>query len=169
MDLHTARMDPITQRTGPSVGDARAKGEKFVSDQLVVFVLGGERYGVPIDQVQEIIRYSKTRSVASDDPRTHGVINLRSRIIPVLDLSSTLGVHSSEGTAGNIVIVETGAATFGILVDEVDEVLSVSAEQVDELPNAAGCRGRIAKTDDALIVILDLDSLGLSDGAALAA
>ena len=90
-------------------------------------------------------------------------------IIPVLDLSSTLGVYSSEGTAGNIVIVETGAATFGILVDEVDEVLSVSAEQVDELPNAAGCRGRIAKTDDALIVILDLDSLGLSDGAALAA
>ena len=169
MDLHTARMDPITQTTGPSLGDARAKGEKFVPDQLVVFVLGGERYGVPIDQVQEIIRYSKTRSVASDDPRTHGVINLRSRIIPVLDLSSTLGVYSSEATAGNIVIVETGAATFGILVDEVDEVLSVSAEQVDELPNAAGCRGRIAKTDDALIVILDLDSLGLSDGAALAA
>ena len=140
-----------------------------MSDQLVVFLLGGERYGVPIDQVQEIIRYSKTRSVASDDPRTHGVINLRSRIIPVLDLSSSLGVYSNEGGASNIVIVETGSATFGILVDEVDEVLSITGEQVEELPNAAGCRGRIAKTDDALIVILDLDSLGLSGDTSLAA
>ena len=136
--------------------------------QLVVFMLGAEEYALPIHQVQEIIRYREPRRVAGNGS-IRGVINLRSRIIPVLDLSSTLGVHSSEGTAGNIVIVETGAATFGILVDEVDEVLSVSAEQVDELPNAAGCRGRIAKTDDALIVILDLDSLGLSDGAALAA
>jgi purine-binding chemotaxis protein CheW len=140
-----------------------------MSDQLVVFLLGGERYGVPIDQVQEIIRYTETRSVASDDPRTHGVINLRSRIIPVLDLSSSLGARSHEGIPGNIVIVETGSATIGILVDEVDEVLSVSAEQVEQLPSASGCRGRIAKTDDALIVILDLDSLGLSGDTALAA
>lgn len=134
-----------------------------MSEQLVVFLLGGERFGVPIDQVQEIIRYSAVRSVSSDDPRTHGVINLRSRIIPVLDLSSSLGVYSNESSAGNIVIVETGSATIGILVDGVDEVLSVSGEQVDELPSASGCRGRIAKTEDALIVILDLDSLGLSD------
>jgi len=137
-----------------------------VSEQLVVFLLGGERYGVPIDQVQEIIRYSAVRSVSSDDPRTHGVINLRSRIIPVLDLSTSLGVRSNVTRAGNIVIVETGSATVGILVDGVDEVLSVSGDKVEELPSASGCRGRIAKTEDALIVILDVDNLGLSDETA---
>ena len=141
-----------------------------MSDQLVVFLLGGERYGVPIDKVQEIIRYSATRSVASDDPRTRGVINLRGRIIPVLDLSSSLGVGRSESGAGNIVIVEAGSAILGILVDEVDEVLSISGDQIEDLPSASGCRGRIAKTDDGMIVVLELDNLGLSgDSAALAA
>ncbi len=133
-----------------------------MADQLVVFVIDGERYGVPIDQVQEIIRYTPPRSVSSDDPRVRGVINLRSRIIPVLDLASHLGVASSEGSGGNIVIVDANDATIGIVVDEVDEVLSVSSDQVDELPVASSSSGRIAKTDDALIVILDLEDLGIS-------
>lgn len=133
-----------------------------MADQLVVFVIDGERYGVPIDQVQEIIRYTQPRSVSSDDPRVRGVINLRSRIIPVLDLASHLGVSSGEGAAGNIVIVDAGDATVGIVVDEVDEVLTVSADQVEALPAASSSSGRIAKTDDALIVILDLEDLGIS-------
>jgi len=133
-----------------------------MADQLVVFVIDGERYGVSIDQVQEIIRYTPPRSVSSDDPRVRGVINLRSRIIPVLDLASDLGVSSSDGAGGNIVIVDANDATVGIVVDEVDEVLTVSADQVDELPAASSSSGRIAKTDDALIVILDLEDLGIT-------
>jgi purine-binding chemotaxis protein CheW len=133
-----------------------------MAHQLVVFLIGGERYGVSIDQVQEIIRYTPPRSVASDDSRVRGVINLRGRIIPVLDLASHLGVASAGGESGNIVIVEAEAATIGIVVDEVDEVLSVSAEQVEELPPASSGSGRIAKTDDALIVILDLEDLGIA-------
>jgi purine-binding chemotaxis protein CheW len=133
-----------------------------MADQLVVFMIDGERYGVSIDQVQEIIRYTPPRSVSSDDPRVRGVINLRSRIIPVLDLASHLGVSSNDGAGGNIVIVDANDATVGIVVDEVDEVLSVSDDQVDELPTASSSSGRIAKTDDALIVILDLEDLGIS-------
>ena len=133
-----------------------------MADQLVVFMIDGERYGVSIDQVQEIIRYTPPRSVSSDDPRVRGVINLRSRIIPVLDLASHLGVSSSNGSGGNIVIVDANDATVGIVVDEVDEVLTVSADQVDRLPAASSSSGRIAKTHDALIVILDLEDLGIS-------
>jgi purine-binding chemotaxis protein CheW len=133
-----------------------------MSNQLVVFVIDGERYGVPIDQVQEIIRYTQPRSVASSDSRVRGVINLRGKVIPVLDLASHLGVSSTGDGSRNIVIVEAHAATVGILVDEVDEVLSVSADQVEELPAASSGRGRIAKTDDALIVILDLEDLGIA-------
>jgi purine-binding chemotaxis protein CheW len=136
----------------------------MATNQLVVFVIDGERYGVSIDQVQEIIRYAPPRSVSSDDPRVRGVINLRSRIIPVLDLASHLGVSSSDNAAGNIVIVETNSATVGIVVDEVDEVLSVSPAQVEDLPVASSCSRRIAKTDDALILILGLEDLGISGG-----
>jgi purine-binding chemotaxis protein CheW len=134
----------------------------MATNQLVVFVIDGERYGVSIDQVQEIIRYTPPHAVSSDDPRVRGVINLRSRIIPVIDLASHLGVSSSDSAGGNIVIVETSSATVGIVVDEVDEVLSVSPEQVDELPAASSSSGRIAKTGDTLIVILDPEDLGIS-------
>jgi len=62
--------------------------------QLVVFVLGQEQYALPIKQVQEIIRYTQPRSIASTEAWIRGVLNLRGWIVPIYDLAARLAPHS---------------------------------------------------------------------------
>ena len=93
--------------------------------QLVVFTLGAEQYALPIEQVHEIIRYDEPRSVASPIQWVRGVISLRGRIVPVYDLAARLGLGSELSDQTKIVIVEAGDETAGVIVDEVEEVLTV--------------------------------------------
>jgi len=84
-----------------------------MTQQLVVFALGDEEYALPIQQVQEIIRYSEPRAVSSTEPWIRGVISLRGKIVPVFDLGLRLGLHAEPGQDQKIVIVETGSGTAG--------------------------------------------------------
>jgi purine-binding chemotaxis protein CheW len=130
------------------------------TQQLVVFALGQEEYALPIQQVQEIIRYSEPRAVASTEPWIRGVISLRGKIIPVFDLGLRLGVHAEPAEEQKIVIVETQEATAGVIVDEVEEVLTVESGQLDEVPGAGtDAIDAIAKIDDRLVVLLTPDRL----------
>src|SRR3954467_9806388 len=91
--------------------------------QLVVFSLGEEEYALPITHVQEIIRYTEPRSVASETPWMRGVISLRGKIVPVVDLGVLLGLQRVSGGEGKIVIVESDDRTAGVVVGEVEEVV----------------------------------------------
>jgi purine-binding chemotaxis protein CheW len=125
------------------------------SRQLVVFTLGAEQYALPIQQVHEIIRYSEPRSVASRVDWVRGVISLRGRIVAVYDLAARLGIDSEISEHTKIVIVEAGAETAGVIVDGVEEVLTVSDEHIEEVPGAdSSLIDRIAKVGDRLIVLL---------------
>jgi purine-binding chemotaxis protein CheW len=128
--------------------------------QLVVFTLGAEQYALPIKQVQEIIRYKQPRSFTSTDYSVRGVISLRGRIIPVYDLASRLGVSSELSDHTMIMILEAAAQTVGVIVDAVDEVLTVKADQLEQLPNAdTTLMDSIAKLGDRLVVLLDPSTL----------
>jgi purine-binding chemotaxis protein CheW len=128
--------------------------------QLVVFTLGDEEYALPITQVQEIIRYTEPRSVASEAAWMHGVISLRGKIVPVCDLASRLGLAAERAANAKIVIVETAAGTAGIIVDDVAEVLTVDEAQLDAVPGAgAEFIDAIAKIDDRLVILLNPDGL----------
>jgi purine-binding chemotaxis protein CheW len=137
--------------------------------QLVVFSLGEEEYALPIRHVQEIIRYTEPRSVVSDAAWIRGVIGLRGKIVPIYDLAARLGlVVDSE--SGKIVIVETGAEQVGVMVDDVEEVLTVSIDQLEEVPSAgAACIQAIAKVGDRLVVLLDPDGILADEREAAAA
>ena len=138
------------------------------TQQLVVFALGNEEYALPIQQVQEIIRYSEPRAVSSAEPWIRGVISLRGKIVPVFDLGLRLGLHAEPGQDQKIVIVETDSGTAGVIVDEVEEVLTVEAGQLDEIPGAGSdAIDAIAKIDDRLVVLLTPDRLlaGVGDVA----
>jgi purine-binding chemotaxis protein CheW len=126
--------------------------------QIVVFSLGREEYSLPITQVQEIIRYAEPRTIPNAYACVRGVINLRGKIIPVCDLAGLLGLsHEPDGEA-KIVIVETQAGVAGLMVDEVDEVLTIGDEQLEPPPTAQSDHIRaIAKVEDRLLVLLDLD------------
>jgi purine-binding chemotaxis protein CheW len=134
--------------------------------QLVVFSLGEEEYALPITQVHEIIRWTEPRSVASDEAWVRGVISLRGKIVPVYDLAARLGLPSERPEHAKIVIVETASDMAGVIVDDVEEVLTVDADQLDTVP-AAGDPAieAIAKIEQRLVVLLD--PVGLFGGSTL--
>jgi purine-binding chemotaxis protein CheW len=128
--------------------------------QLVVFSLGDEEYALPITRVQEIIRYTEPRAVASEASWIRGVISLRGKIIPVCDLATRLGSTSADGTTGKIVIVETENGPAGVVVDDVEEVLTIDEGQLDSVPvSSADFIEAIAKIDDRLVVLLNPDGI----------
>jgi purine-binding chemotaxis protein CheW len=135
--------------------------EETLSRQLVVFSLGEEEYALPITQVHEIIRFTEPRSVASTDPSVRGVISLRGKILPVYDLATRLGVQHAENDAeAKIVIVETAEDMAGVVVDDVEEVITIDGDALDDAPTAGG-RGidGIAKIGDRLVVLLDPEGI----------
>ena len=138
--------------------------------QLVVFTLGTEHYALPIQQVHEIIRYSEPRSVASRVDWVRGVISLRGRIVPVYDLAARLGLASELTDETKIVIVEAGSETAGVIVDGVEEVLTVEDEQMQDAPGAdTTLIDSIAKIGTRLVVLLKPSAIFSDPDIALAA
>ena len=136
------------------------------SQQLVVFSLGSEEYALPIGTVHEIIRYTEPRTVASDADWIRGVIGLRGKIIPIFDLAARMELDKVGSEPGKIVIVESGTGQVGIMVDEVEEVLTVSTEQLEEVPSAASeAIEAIAKIEDRLVILLNPAGLFARSGA----
>lgn len=144
--------------------------------QLVVFQLGAEFYGVDIARVHEIIRLQTITRVPRAPAFVEGVINLRGKVIPVVDLRRRFGLESSEHTrASRIVVVEIGDNVVGVIVDGVSEVLRVTGASIEPpSPVVAGIESEyiygIARLDDRLVILLDLDRvLVLADRRALEA
>ena len=97
--------------------------------QLVSFKIGNEEFAVDILSVQEINRISKITKVPNTPDFIEGVINLRGRVIPVIDLRVKLGMPRKEyGINTRIVVVEINEQTVGFIVDEVNEVLRIPKE-----------------------------------------
>ncbi len=133
--------------------------------QLVVFQLGAELYGVEISRVHEIIRLQSVTRVPKAPAFVEGVINLRGKVIPVVDLRRRFGLPTAEHTrASRIVVVELGDQVVGIVVDGVSEVLRVNTAIVEPpSPVVAGIDSEylhgIAKLTDRLVILLDLDRI----------
>ena len=123
--------------------------------QLVIFSLGGEQYALPITEVNEIIRYTEPRSVVSASAWIRGVIGLRGKIVPIYDLAARLGLPV-DADPEEIVIVDCGDQQVGIMVDDVDEVITVSGDQLDDMPGGGSdCVLAIAKLGERLVMLLD--------------
>ena len=131
---------------------------------LVTFNLGREEYGVEIGCVQEIIRATDITPVPGAPGHVRGVINLRGKIIPVVDLRKRFALPEAEaGDAQRIVVVELGEKRLGMLVDSVSQVIKVPAAIVEEIPEEATTLAEnfikgIGKLENRLIIILDLNN-----------
>ena len=100
--------------------------------QLVVFNLSGGAYGVDIGTVREIIRMQEITQIPRTPQHVEGVINLRGRVIPVLDLRKRFGLEVTEYTQDTrIVVVDIGGTDIGAIVDEVTEVLRVAVDSIE--------------------------------------
>lgn len=134
-------------------------------EQLVVFELANEVYGVAISRVQEIIRMTTITRLPRAPEFVEGVINLRGKVIPVVDLKKRFGLQEGERTkASRIVVVDVGDHTIGMVVDAVSEVLRVPSGAVEPPSPVVTTiesdyiRG-IAKLEGRLIILLDLDKV----------
>jgi len=125
--------------------------------QLVVFSLHGEHYGLPIASVREIIRYIEPGATAVASGIVQGMINLRGRTLPVVDLSSRLGRQLVTARSTRILVVEVAGGSLGLIVDGVDGILDVPVDKIAPLPAAAdtGLGDEIAAVGDRLIVLID--------------
>ncbi len=134
-------------------------------EQVVVFDVANEFYAVNIARVHEIIRLQQITVIPGAPEFVEGVINLRGKVIPVLDLRKRFHLNVSEHTrSSRIVVVELSNQTIGLIVDGVSEVLRIPADQVDPpSPLVAGIDSRylrgIAKLENRLIVLLDIDKV----------
>ncbi|HJX68320.1 MAG TPA: chemotaxis protein CheW [Candidatus Limnocylindrales bacterium] len=143
--------------------------------QIVVCELADEHYGLDIARVFEIIRHQPITPVPRAPSFVKGVINLRGRIIPVVDLRARFGMPEVEPTKETrIVVAESPSTRVGLIVDGVSEVLLVPADAIEQTPAvASGADGEylrgIAKLGGRLVLLLELDGLfGAEERTALA-
>lgn len=133
--------------------------------QLVSFKIGDEEFGVDILSVQEINRMSQITKVPNTPEFIEGVINLRGRIIPVIDLRVKLGMtRKDHGKNTRIVVVELKGQTIGFIVDEVSEVLRIPKNITEAPPEMVGGMNTdyitsIGKLEDRLLILLDLEKI----------
>lgn len=135
------------------------------SIQLVSFRLGGEEYGIEITRVREIILPSTITRVPQSPGYVKGLINLRSTVIPVIDLRARLGLPEIAMTDNTrIVVVNVGGKAVGMMVDAVDEVMRVATDLISPPPPTAsglepGYVTGLVRLESRLLVLLDIDKL----------
>jgi|CXWL01.1.fsa_nt_gi purine-binding chemotaxis protein CheW len=134
-------------------------------EQMVVFRLNSESYCIDIFQVHEIIRMREITPAPGTAPHIKGLINLRGKTIPVVDLSMQLGFEGSElGNDTRIIVVEGGHGNVGLVVDAVQEVVTLQPSAVDATPPLVETdvldlvRG-VAKHEMGIITLLNLDQI----------
>ena len=134
----------------------------MTEEQFVVFHIGKERYAVPIEQVNEIIGYVAPTKIPLSREYILGVINLRGRIIPIINLGQKICIKNEKrNDEQKIIIIEDSEGAFGAIVDEVEDVTRIPKDSIKKI-NYDVCNGNeyiigIAKQDNYLIVILDLN------------
>lgn len=147
-------------------------------EHLVTFFLAGEEYGVDVRMVQEIIRLTEVTQVPRAPDFIKGVINLRGRIIPVLDLKRKLGLGEVETTRQTrVVVLRYRERLVGLLVDGASQVLKIPVSTIEAAPDevveidANYIRG-VAKLEKRLIILIELQKIlgvELREAAALGA
>ncbi|WP_457570986.1 chemotaxis protein CheW [Desulfovulcanus sp.] len=131
--------------------------------QLVTFRIGEEEFGVDILRVQEIIRTMEITRVPQSPDFVEGVINLRGKVIPIIDLRKRFGMEVKEHDKHTrIIVVEINNMIVGFVVDAVSEVLRIPADTVEPPPPVvAGVDAEyisgVGKLDDRLLILLDLE------------
>jgi len=132
---------------------------------IVGFQIGRETYGVPITSLHEIVRVPEITAVPDAPDYLEGVINLRGKIVSVMDLRKRFGIKQAALKKGNrILVVEHSGRLAGLIVDSASEVVKIPSEDVEAPPAAfqeggLNCVTGLGKVRGRLIVLLDMNKL----------
>jgi purine-binding chemotaxis protein CheW len=135
--------------------------------QAVLFRLENNIFGIPISNVQEIIKVPAVTTIPNTPEFFKGIVNLRDKVLPVLGLGEKLGLQESESEERRIIVINVGVNTAGIIVDAVCDVLKIAEDSIETGVNLGETASRaisgIAKLDDRLVILLNLEQLLVTD------
>jgi len=156
------------------VAETRSTASAGAGGKYLTFMLGREEYGLPVLKVREIIKVMDITHVPHVAAHVLGVINLRGKVIPVIDLRRKFGFAAQDHTERTCIIVaevalSQAAVMMGVVVDAVSEVVNVSAAEIDSAPDFGGQSQTdyilgLAKVKGGVKILLDLDRVLGSDG-----
>ncbi|MBV8891752.1 MAG: purine-binding chemotaxis protein CheW [Acidobacteria bacterium] len=132
---------------------------------IVGFQVGRETYGVPIASLHEIVRVTEITTVPDSPEYIEGVINLRGKIVSVIDLRKRFGLKENTNNRKNrILVVESNGRLTGLIVDSASDVLKIPAEDVEGAPavfeeGGLNCVTGLGKYKGRLIMLLDMNKL----------
>ena len=159
----------LAVEAGGANGATSGSGGKFLT-----FTLGNEEYGLEILKVRELIGFMEITRIPRAPAHVRGVINLRGKVIPVIDLRRKFGFAAMEHTERTCIIVAdvdlpSMRVMMGVVVDSVQEVLNVTESEIEETPEFGGRATTayllgLAKVKDSVKILLDLDRVLGSDG-----
>jgi len=151
-----------------AVKEASDVGKKLAGKYLT-FKLGDEEYGLEILKVQEIIQMQTVTHVPRTPDYVRGVINLRGKVIPVVDLRKKFGMPAAEDTDRTCIIVvqiahNDSKVVMGTIIDEVKEVLDIKAENIEETPSFGASIDTqfilgMGKIGQSVKILLDIDKV----------
>jgi len=133
--------------------------------QLVTFKLGGQKYAVPILKVQEINNMKEITGIPNSPPFLTGAINLRGKVIPVINLGTKFGLENAGlNDTAKIIIMDIRGVIMGVIVDAVSDVLRIPKDLVEPPPPVSSNISKeflsgIAKLDEGLVILLNMDKL----------
>ena len=160
----------MTHHGSPSAASRAAGPGKYLT-----FALGGESYGIPVTKVREIIRLCPITRVANMPPHVRGVINLRGKVIPVVDLRTRFGLASGGDHDRTCIVVTQvsagagpGSRPYGVIVDAVEEVASFSAADIQPTPDFGGAIDTrfivgMAQAGAGVKALVDLDAIAAAE------
>lgn len=104
--------------------------------EFVTFFTGGQSFSIDINQVREIRRWTSATPLPHAPSELLGVMNLRGSVIPIYDLAVRFGLEPTKDNGRNVVVIAAhDNQTVGLLVESVSEILSVTTDQIQEMPN----------------------------------
>lgn len=135
--------------------------------QAVGFYLGEDEYAIYISKVREIVQMTDIRKIPKSPQFVEGVINIRGKIIPILDLRKRfdLTINEANKQSAKILIVELERNQVGLIVDNVSEVMRFYADEIEKAPAMFSANigsqyiQGVAKVNDKLIILLDIERL----------
>jgi purine-binding chemotaxis protein CheW len=152
-----------------TMGQKRAQRVRSAIDKHLGLLLGSELLVVPILAVQEIVSHQDITPVPRMAPHIRGVINLRGRVLTVIDLRIRLGMEPSAPTKKTCIVVaqvpgSDGLIPMGLLVDQVTEVMDIPKDQIDPPPQVSSHSGQsyltgIARIGQKVAMVIDLPHL----------
>lgn len=148
--------------------EVRAVEDDNIDDMYLTFKVGEEDYGVVISVVTEIVGMQRIMGIPDVPAYIKGVINLRGKVIPLMDVRLRFNMPVREYDERTVVIVlDVGDAPMGLIVDRVSEVLEIPASQIDRTNNGPANAGRsvvsgLGRIDERVAILLD-ENLLVSD------